>query len=412
MNHKSLFISLFSTFLAGSAFAAPAMQLGDGIQLHLLGDVEYVYDDNILRQGEGAEQSAQYLTFTPGVELRFMERGAASATVSYRHSIDGFRDLNELNDDYSDLRAKAKYNSGRLMVSAHGSYRETSSTRQEFSDLNEAIPGLVHRDEIKLGGDVRYEISELLAASTGVMYEDRDYEDRDFTDYQSYSIPVTLIYKWKPKLELNAGVQYRITDSDSSDAFVITDQFGMPIGIEPRDFDYEDIYYFVGARGELFTPVLFADVSVGFLERDFKDWDTDASSTSYNVTLTYVGDAKTTVYLTLSRDYNTSAFRGNNYSLTKASLGARYALTDKIGFRASASAGELDYDVQFNPSTGELVGNRRASDLMTYSVGAYYSPNEYLRFNADYTFNDVERKGGNSPEYDNSRFRVSASVRY
>lgn len=411
MNHKSLFISLFTTFLAGSAFAAPAMQLGDGIQLHLLGEVEYVYDDNILRQGEGAEQSAQYLTFTPGVELRFMERGAASATVSYRHSIDGFRDLNELNGDYSDLRAKAKYNSGRLLASLHGSYREMSTTRDFDTSEIGVLPGLVQRDETEAGGDVRYEISELLAASSGVTYEQVDYDSDIYTDYESYSIPLMVIYKWKPKLELNAGVQYRITDSDSSSPFMFMDEAGN-LTIEPRDFDYEDIYYFVGARGELFTPVLYADVSVGFLERDFKDWDTDASSTSYNVTLTYVGDAKTTVYLTLSRDYNTSAFRGNNYALTKAALGARYALTDKIGFRASASVGELDYDVQFDPNSGELVGNPRASDLMTYSVGAYYSPNEYLRFNAGYTFNDVERKGGNSPEYDNSRFRVSASVRY
>ncbi len=406
MNHKSLHLSLLSVFAVSSAFAAPALEFGDGLQLHLLGDVEFVYDDNIVRASGDDEQSARYLTFTPGVELRMMERGAASASLTYRHSWDVFRDLSELDEDYADLRAQAKYNSGRLMASVHGSFEQLSSTRGILTQEATVLPGLVERDEIKVGGNVRYEISELLAASSGVLYEDKDYDQADFTDFQSYSIPLTLIYKWKPKLELNAGVQYRTVDTNESLPFIDVN------GIRFADFDYEDLYYFVGASGELFTPVLFADVSFGFLDRDFKDWDTDASSTAYNATLSYVGDAKTTVFLTLSRDYNTSAFQGENFALTKASLGARYALTDKLGFNASVSVGELDYDVRFDPATGETVGNPRANDLTTFSVGTSYNPNDYLSFRASYTYNDVERKGGNAADYDNTRFRVSASVRY
>lgn len=399
MNHKSLYLTTLAAFVASSTFAAPALQFGDGIQLHVLGAVEYTFDDNIFRQSDGDEDSAHSLAFTPGVELRFMERGAASAKVSYRHTFETYTDHDQLDNDYADLRGQAQYDSGVLMVKGHGSFRQRASNRFDNPDIPGLQGDLVERDEIKAGADVRYEISELLAASSSVLYEDKDYEDRGLTDFQSYSIPLMLIYKFQPKLELNAGVQYRITNTDNS-----TQLF---------DFDYDDLYYFVGAVGELFTPVLYGDVSVGFLERDFKDMPLEASSTSYDATITYVGDVKTTVYLTLSRDYRNSAFQGSNYVLTQLALGARYSLTDFIGFNASVSTGDLDYDKYFNPATGQVEENPRSQDMMTYSIGTSYRPNDYLTVTARYVHNDVDGNDlGGAREYANSQFRVSASVRY
>lgn len=394
MKTKSLSLTILSSLaLSSVACAASALRLSDDAQIHVLGDLAYTFEDNLFLSGEGFETSAHSLEFSPGLELRLAEKGTASAMIRYQHRFEVFLDEDDLDGDYADLELKAKYDSGVLMAAAHASYEQKSSQTLETAGQGR----LIERDEIGAGVDLRYEISELLAVGGGLLYDETDYEDDNrYTDSESYSAPLTLIYKFRPKLELNAGVRYRVTEADA-------------LNTDAYTFDSTDMYYFIGAVGELFTPVLYGDVSIGFQERELDDFDSDTSSGSYNATVTYVGDPKTTVYVSFSRDYRTSGVGASTYAYTSAKLGARYNLSKFVGLTASVTAAETDYKQSVN-FAGMVFESNRQEDLMYYNLGVTLNPNDYFTLRASYQYQDADRDPIN--DFTNNKFRVSASLRY
>jgi hypothetical protein len=381
MNRQTkIVLSLILACTGGSLLGNSQLQLSENAQVHFLASAAFVYEENIFLSRQGSEVSGRYFVFSPGVEFRMSEEGALSAVLRYQHHFRFFRDQTELDTDMADIDFQARYSSGRTLVTGYANFRELSSNTADANRVGD----LIHRDNLGAGAKIRYELSELTAFSTGLDYNDVDYDDAIYTDYQTVSVPLMFIYKYRPKLEFNGGIRYRTTDTDG-------------IGT----FDFEDIYYFVGATGEFFSPLLFADLSIGYQKRDYDDSNIDTASGSYDLTFTYVGDAKTTVYLNLSRDYRTSAVGGTAYAFTSGSLGARYRFTESIGFNASVTIGESEYEE-----------SPRAEDMMFINIGASYKPNDYLSLNAGYEYQNVDGKNVVSSDYKNSKFRVSASLRY
>ena len=374
---KTLFLFLPATFL-GASLPASVGQVGDSLQLHVSADIDYAFEDNIFLL-ETNELEDRYLVFTPGLELRMSEGGTLSASLSYRHSFTRFRDFDSLNGDYADLSVRARYDSGVVLASGYINYEQLYSS---LRDVALAIGGPVERDQSKAGANIRYELSELTAFKVGLDYTDVDYDLERFTDYDTTAVPLTFFYKVRPKVDLTAGLRYRSTNTTGL-------------------FDYEDMYYFVGAVGEVFSPVVFADISVGFQQRDYDGSPIDTSSASYDITFIYTGNAMGTLYAGLSRDYRTSAVGGTAYAFSSLSVGGNHSLSDKVGLNAGLVYGESEYEE-----------SPRAEDLMILNLGASYQPNDYLTLKAMYEFTDVDGKNAFSSTYTNNEIRVSASLRY
>lgn len=386
--NKSIILTLAT---ASSLSGAPFLQLSETTQIHLLADLDFVFEDNIFRQSTG-EFDEQYIVFSPGMELRFSEDGAASAVLRYQHDFTKYQDFDRLNNDYSNLSFNARYNSGVVLLTANASYNELYSDTIDATDTE----SLVERDQIRYGADLRYELSELTAIKVGAHFEEIDYELERFIGYETWTLPVNVFYKIRPKIDLMAGVQYRNTD-------LPVEKTGFP--------GYEDWFYYVGAVGELFSPVIYADLKVGFQDRSYEDLPYDDSSATYDLTLIYTGDVKTTVYAGLSRDYRSSAIGGNTYTYTSGSLGARYNFTESIGLDASVVVGKNDYDR--DSRFPGFPANDREEDVLILRFGGSYHPNDYLTFTARYQMYDID--GNDTPgatDYQNNKITVTASLRY
>ncbi|NDV61144.1 outer membrane beta-barrel protein [Puniceicoccales bacterium CK1056] len=353
------------------------MQFGDNSTVHLLADADYVYTDNLFHRR--TETKDDYMEFSPGFEIKLSRDAATTVSFRYQHRFTSFSKYSELDGDYSDLSGQIRYNSGRMLTSGYVQYEELASNS---ADVNlEGV--LIERDEFDAGGRIKYDVSELTAIEVGVDYSEVDYDLAQFTDYDSFSIPITLFYRVRPKIDLTAGVRLREVDTSGT-------------------VDYDDTYYFIGAVGEFFSPMLFADIRIGFQDREFDGADFDTSSATYDITFIYTGDVKTTVYAGISRDYRTSAIGGGAYTYTSATLGARYSLNEVFGFNASIVVGESDYEQ-----------SPRAEDLTTFDAGVTYNPNDFLTIQAGYRSQDVSGKDPVfSSDYQTNTFRVSASVRY
>lgn len=372
-------LSLAAIFVTAGvvANAAPLYQNEDS-SLHFIGQLGLVHDDNIYRTSTLEEDDVR-LEFAPGLEFKISPDAAASTTFSYLYRWVVWEENSELDDEFSEVDFKTSYDSGVVLLNAYGSYKEGYSTSYDIDDSSDLFGVLVLRDTTTFGGSVKKDISELSAIKVGFDHSDVEYKNSRYTGHSSMTVPVTYFYNVRPNVDMTAGVRYRYTDTDT------------PV-------EYNDWYAFVGAVGELFSPVIYADLNIGYQRRNAKNSDADASSPSYKLSLIYTGNAKANYYATISRDYRTSSINAQAYAYTTAQLGASYSLTNSFGLNAAVVLGESEYEESI-----------RQEDILMFQLGASYNPNDFVSFRASYAYRDVD---GNVANYKSNELRVFASLRY
>lgn len=383
MKLSRLFVFAGAPVAAASMLAGQSItQLGDGAELHYLADAALVYESNLFLSSSRSV-SDQHLVFSPGVELKMADEGAATASLRYQHRFTSYSGNSILNGDFSDFEGRVNFDSGLMLAKGYVTFKELASNTVDAN--REGV--LLERSVATLGGTARYEMSQLTALAFALDYSDTDYDDAFYTDIKSTSVPLTFFYKVQPKVDMTAGFRYRSTDT--SGGFY-------------QSYDFTDTYYFVGAVGELFSPVVYADVSVGYQKRDYKGIGLDAQSASYDITFIYTGSAKATLTAGFARDYRTSAVGGEAYAFTSASVGGRYMASSRISLDASLVVGESEYEQSL-----------RAEDMTIINFGGSYRPNDYLTVRADWSYSDINGDVTlGASDYFSNQVRVSAALRY
>jgi hypothetical protein len=374
---RLFYLSVLTVF-AGALLSPIALAEEGGGSFHVLGELGVSHEDNIFRTSTLEEDDLR-LEFAPGLEWKLSESGAASTTIRYLHRFVMYDSNSELDDNFAEFDFKTAYDSGVVLANIYASYKQGYSNTFDLDDNSDIFGVLINRDNTKLGVNVKKDLSELTAMKIGLDYSTVDYEDGNYTGNKSWTVPFTYFYQVRPNVDMTAGVRYRYTDTDTS-------------------VEYNDWYAYVGAVGELFSPVVYADVKIGYQRRNAKNSDADASSPAYKLSLIYTGNAKANYYLTLARDYRTSSTNAQAYAYTSGQLGANYSITDRFGVNAAFILAESEYE--------ESV---RQEDITMFHVGASYNPNDYLTFSASYAYRDID---GNVAKYTTNEFRVFASLRY
>ena len=364
--------------LVGATVSAAPLFKTEDSSVHLIGELGLVSDDNVFRTSTLEEGDVRY-EFAPGLEFKLSPDSASTTTFKYVYRLVMWDDNGELDDEFSEFDFRTSYDSGVVLAKAYGSYNEGYSTSYGFDDSSDIFGVLILRDLTRFGGSVKKDISELTAIQAGVDFSDTDYRDNRYTGHTSMTIPVTYFYQVRPNVDMTAGVRYRNTDTDSS-------------------VEYEDWYGFIGAVGELFSPVVYADLKVGYQKRNAKNSNADASSPSYELSLIYTGNAKANYYAKVTRDYRTSSASAQAYAYTTGQLGANYSLSQSFDINAALVIAESEYEE-----------SARQEDISMLRLGATYNPNDYLSINASYAYRDVD---GNVANYSSNEVRVFASLRY
>lgn len=361
------------------AHGAPLVSLDEDTELFILGTAGIQYESNLYTDRTNRVDDFRF-TVSPGVEIAHGRTQAANASLIYRHHFHFYDSESTQDGDYADLSAQARYDTGITITNLQGSYRQRASND---ADVN-LVGRLVKRDEIRLNGNVRHQITELIGVSGGLEYSDTDFKDPNLTSFDYYAIPITGFYKIRPQLDLTAGYRYRNTSVSGATG------------------DSKDNYFFVGAQGELGSPMILGNLSLGYQERKFSGINDKRSSPSYSFTVSYLATPRITHFGTLSYDFRTSSSQGLSYSYGSLTVGTRARITDMIATNFSLTYAEAEY--QRSP---------RAEDHMFFNAGITYNPNDYVTIRADYAYQSVD--GKNTPgasDYRNNRMSVSASVRY
>jgi hypothetical protein len=368
-------LALLSSLSAAPLIAAPFMAIGDNAELFLTARTEVRAEDNVTFSSSN-EIEDEVFEVTPGIEVLFGKSSLTKGSFSAYERLTAYADNSDLNSDLTNLVFDSSYEGAKLSLGANASFRELN---QNSRDARGAT--LVRRDTYAAGVDGEYALSEKSKLGLGLGYNSTDYKFSSFTDQSNVEVPVNYYFAISEKVDLSAGARYRQNDVDAANA------------------DSEDYYFNVGARGE-FTPKLSGLFTVGYnvREPDAAGAD-DESSIGLNAGFTYAYSPKTLLSLDLSNDFETGS-DASGYETAAITFGARTEIS-----AAWAVSGTLGY------SQYDYLASSREDDYLVAGLGLTYTYNEYLSFNASYSYNDNSSDLAGA-EFTANVIRLGANFRY
>jgi hypothetical protein len=375
-------LALLSSLAATPAFAAPFLAIGNNAELYLTARTEARYEDNVTFASDiGADEVIDdtVFEFVPGAEILFGKNSLTTGSLAFYERFVEYTDNNEFDEELANVVFDATYEGAKLKGVADASFRELN---QNSRDENaEGI--LIRRDVTNLGLGGELAATEKSKIGVAARYNKVDYKtDRDnLVDRQTYIFPVNYYFAITPKVDLSAGVQYRINDIDAANA------------------DSDQVYYNVGARGD-FTAKLTGSFSVGYSTRD-SDSGEDDSTVGLKSGLVYLYSPKTQFNLDLSNDFE-SASSGGGQEVASVNFGVRSAIAP--GFSATVSVGykHIEY-------LGE--GIDREDEYLTGLVGFTYTVNQYMSVDVYYNYLD-NASDEDTAEFEANIVSVAANFRY
>lgn len=379
-----------------SIYASPFVSIGDIADVYFTGSSSARWTSNVFRD-EVSETEDLVYTVTPGFELNF-GRGLSNLDVILKTAYDivRYEDNSDVDSEMIHLRGLAAYNSSRWDLSANISFDE----QQSATGVANVQSDLIKSEDTKAGIVGEYRLSPKFSLGSGFSYRKKEYirPENQFANFDSFTVPVDVYYKWTPKLDLSVGYTHVIQDVDSYDTAPNDPNEGLNEG-----YDTTTHFFNVGARGIL-MPKLTGFFKVGFNVRDAGNTsirrNNSESTLGLDADLAWAATAKLTSNIKLSRDFDVSG-DGNATEVSSVNVSSLYLLDNNWSFSAN-----LGYTLR-----SYLDGRDRNDDQYSAGLNANYSLNQYWSVSAAYSYTDNESEAaGNS--FTDHTFSVSASLRY
>ena len=402
---KPNFVHVGIPLLAASTFvlpfatpsAAALVTIGDHASLFFNGSASVRANDNIFLT-ETDEESDIVFVFAPGLELNIGASANANINIYYREDFYRYNDNSQLDSNQSNVYFSSYLDQPRLELRLNASFEQLVQASPDAR----AIPGqLVDRDYARISARGEYDVSDRTSVSLGLEWTDTQYKSPLFVDLETFSVPVNFYYELTPLVDLSIG--YRFRDSNTGNRRNVLSLDPLVFGPEQRVPSYTDLFFNVGARGEL-APKLVGETRVGYQERQV-DGGVNKDALSFALDFSHFTTARTTLTAGLFRDFETGGL-GAAIISTGGSLGVRHTLSQLVALQAGATYFERNWE------RGQADGQQnREEETFDLSLGVTYSPNVFVDLSGGYVFrtNSSNLSGFG---YDNNIFSFTASLRY
>ncbi len=366
----------FAVFVAHESHAFAEVARGS-LTADLTASAEH--DTNIY--GNNTERADEILTMAPALQFT-RNVGTISMFASAGVNIIRFSDHTDQNSE--DPFASLKFNydgADKGSAQAGVSYRRSSET-------NDAALTRTESDDYLADATVNYYYSEKLGVRPRADLSFSRSRTDGFNDVDRQGIGAGLLYRYSPKLTLVSAYDFRATET--RDRLAGADK--------PDSIDHR---FSFGVEGDL-APKLTGSASFGVTYRDF---DTGGSSwlPYAGIDLTWAVLEKTSVFLTISNDFDTTSSAQSSKNFRTA-LGARQALSPRLFLSGSIGYEHLKY------SSNGLIGGR-ADDVLPLSLDLDYAVSDYLSLGAGISWRH-NSSDFVTADYDRAVFTLQASVRY
>ncbi len=406
--------------LTSYSSAASVLTLGSNAELHVKSSAEYRYESNIFRDEEGfqvagtgpvsgggnginigetltiEEESDNIFVFSPGVELVVGDVATNYFNASFGYDIKRYADNSRLDSNLPSVSAEGFFNNQVVQLKSNLSWLESDSSTSDILDAN-LVGRLIEREQFSFNNYGEYFFSTKTSFGAGFDYLERDFITPGFSNNYHYAVPIDVYYAVTPKIDASLGYRYRrVHISDN------------PIIDRDQGAAFNDHFINVGVRGEI-TPKLTSRVQLGYIDRSFaridgppRSGDEEGGNISIFSNLAYQYSPKIQMNLATGRDFDASSSDGTTIVRTRIRLGVLYAYNQMWAGRANFGYAKSNY---------QGSANNREDDYFDIGVSVLYSPNDYLRFSAGYTYLDND-SSFTGLSYNNNLFRITGTFRY
>ena len=394
-------LAAVSVLFAQGLVAAPLFTVGDNLDVFFNGGIEGRYATNIFLT-QTAKESDSTLIVSPGVEARYGRGGNMGVSVTFREDFYFYNKNTKLNTQNANLNISSYYDAGgKIKGNAGFSFIQVD---QNDADLNLAGVGvarrnLVSRNLYNLPIEITFDFSPKTYLDGGFIWDGTHYTSfrRTYEDQYNYTVPINVLYRYSPKLDIGVGYQFRYTDLKLPDS--PNDLPGM------RAIDRVDHFFYGTLRGEL-TAKIEARARLGITYQDLDKQPTfgkkSDTTMGFDGSLLYQFSQKLSFDAGVNRDFSAGSV-GQSILNTGVSVGTRYDYSDYI----SAGAG-----VGYNHASYETtIAKGRKDDTIDGRVNVSYRPNEYWSVVAGIViqYNDSNRTG---LSYQNNIYSLAVNLRY
>lgn len=366
--------------------AAPLVSIGDNTDVFFNGSSSLQWSSNVFRDEDDEEDDLLW-TLSPGFEVKF-GRGLSNLDLSMvtRYEIRRYFDLDDIDTELFSMQLNGSYRSSRLDLSGSAFYAEQQSSTGDSNLDNDLI------ESTAMGGQINaeYRFSPKFSFGGGFNYSETTYDnpyDFFFADREKYTIPFDVFYELTPKVDLSVGYAYSETD--------VSDR---PATLGDTSYTKEDHFFNVGARGKL-LPKVTGFFKIGYRTGDDINSDGDSRDTlGLTSSLSWAATPKLSHSLGLSRDFGVGG-EGDSNVTTSVNLNTNYSINSFYAATAHVRYALQDYD------------SGREDNQYHLGLRLEYTPNQYWRFGAGYTFseNDSDRFGSSYTEH---TVDLTATLRY
>lgn len=342
---------------ASACHAAPSLAIGDNAELFITGTLGARVDSNIYMSPSSTEDTI--VDFNPGVQLVFGKASAMQGTFNLTESFTNYSRHDDLNDELFSTSLNTSYDDGKSKLTFNASFAELNQNSVD----TRAGDMLIRRDVFNIGASGEVGVSEKSSIATGIQYSGSEFKLAGFSDSEVFTIPVNYFYEMTPKVDLSLGYRYRNRS-------------------ESINFDTEDHFFNVGARGE-FTPKLTGQFAVGLTQRSFSHKTMargDQSLLGIDASANYAVSPKTTLQLGLSNDFDT-----NSQGQQQKNLALRAAATTQIAPDFSVTASLAYRSIDYYQSTPA-----RIDDYLEAQIGATYVLSQVVNITGAYAYRSNE----------------------
>lgn len=389
---KVLATTIFAA-AALSANAAPLVTIGDQLDVFFNGKAMGQWNSNITSTGSGNKINDYSGTLRLGMEADYGRNSKFKANVKFFEDLTRYAEHKEFNSNLSHVKAVASYTEQVLKIDANFSFDQCYNNTQTTINAGD----LVRYNDFKAGINATYNFSEKLDGELGGNWQNIDYLGNwssRYSSYDSFSVPVSLLYRITPKISAGLTYQYRYTEFNGGSAYDTI------YGGKSRD----DHFGGVTVRGEL-LPKLTASIFAGATYRSPTGGIAveDETTMTFRANLNYEVSEKLGVFATGYRDFGNGASRQSSVD-TGCEVGANYYFSEFLRSTASFSYEYSDYGVYYYTRT-------RDDDTYIGRIGISYLPNKYITLAANYRFINNSSSLENCT-YNQHLVDISVSVKY
>ena len=390
---KKILSSTILLAAALSASAAPLVTVGDQLDLFFKGAAIGKWNSNITTTSNKAKKYDDYsATIRLGAEADYGRNSKFKANIKFFEDLIRYANKKEFNANLAHVAANASYTESVFSLKANFSFDQTYQNTSQTLEAARAGE-LVRSNDWKAGLLGSYDFSEKLFAELGGNWLYKEYLGRwsnQYSDYDMYSVPLSVLYRITPKIALGLSYQYRYT----------TFEGGNPTNKILYGNNREDHFGGLTVRGDILPKLnLSAYAGVSYRNQTSGILAGDDTTFSCSATASYELTEKVGLFLTGRRDFANGAARQSSVDST-CEFGANYLLNQFVTFTTSFAYTNSDY-IAIDRNDDEYVGR----------VGVSYKPNKFLTLGANYRFLE-NCSNVASARYNQHLVDISVAVKY